>query len=85
MTAQTLRNNLVTAILDPLMVLLFGAALLLFAWGVVEFLGGLSSGSENKEKGKQHMLWGVIGLVIMTGAYGIIQLVLRTFNVTTFQ
>ena len=72
------------AILAPLMVLLFGAALFLFAWGIVEFLWGLSSGSENKEKGKQHMLWGVIGLAIMTGAYAIIQMTLNTFNITTF-
>ncbi len=85
MTPETLRNNLVSAIIDPLMVLLFGAALLVFAWGIVEFIWGLSSGSENKEKGKQHMLWGVLGLTIMVGAYAIIQLVLRTFGVTTFQ
>ncbi len=85
MTPETLRNNLVSAIIDPLMVLLVGAALLVFAWGIVEFIWGLSSGSENKEKGKQHMLWGVLGLTIMVGAYAIIQLVLRTFGVTTFQ
>ena len=84
---QTLRDNIVSAIITPLMVLLFGAALLVFAWGIVEFLMGLSSGSESKEKGKQHMLWGIIGLVIMTSAYAIIQLVLHTFGVnnTPFQ
>ena len=64
---------------------MFGVALLVFAWGVVEFLWGLSSGSENKEQGKQHMLWGIIGLVIMVGAYAIIQLVLGTFGVQTFK
>ncbi|MDE2213380.1 MAG: hypothetical protein KGJ34_02510 [Patescibacteria group bacterium] len=75
------RDSLVSVIVQPLILLLFGVALLVFAWGIVEFLIGLSSGSEQKDSGKRHMLWGIIGLVIMTGAYAIINIVLGTFGV----
>jgi len=46
----------------------------------VEFLFGVSQGSDKKEDGKQHMLWGVIGMFIMVAAMAIIRLILNTFG-----
>lgn len=81
MTPQQLASNLTGVIINPLLALLFAAALFVFIWGVVQFLGGLANGSEKKDEGKQHMLWGIVGLLIMTIAWAIITLVLNTFTI----
>ncbi|MGC9602787.1 MAG: hypothetical protein ABSE76_03575 [Minisyncoccia bacterium] len=73
LSTQTLVNNLVNAIINPLMLLLFSAGLLVFFWGVIEFLLALNvNGSTSKEDGKQHMLWGLIGMFVMVSAYAIL-------------
>lgn len=59
-------------IINPLILLLFGVAILVFLWGVAEFILSLNS-DDARSKGKQHMLWGVIGLVIMFSVWAIIQ------------
>ena len=68
------------AIINPLLALFFAAGLLLFIWGIIEFLSGLNSESEKKEDGKRHMLWGVVGMFIMVAATAIINLILNTFS-----
>ena len=61
------------AIIDPIIVVITLAAFILFAWGIVEFIMG--AGEEEKRRtGKQHMLWGAIGLAIMFGAQAILLL-----------
>lgn len=65
------------AILTPIITLLSLGAFLLFIWGIVEFIAG----SENEEKrlaGQQHMIWGLIGLVIIFGANAIVSLIKAT-------
>ena len=57
------------------------AALIVFVWGLIEFLWGLSKGQPDKDgKGKQHMLWGIVGLVIMTGSLALIQVIEQTLR-----
>ena len=73
-----------TYVIDPILALLFAAGLLLFAVGVVEFMLGLNTdGSENaKEKGRMHMLYGVLGMFIMAAAYAIIVIIGQTEGAT---
>lgn len=66
-------------VLNPVIGLLFAIALVVFLWGVVEFL--LQSDSEEaREKGKSHMLWGVIGMFIMFSVFAIIRLIAGTIG-----
>jgi len=61
-------------ILEPIVALIALAAFLVFAWGVVEFIAG--AGDEEKRRvGRQHMLWGILGLVIVFGASIIVQII----------
>lgn len=78
---ETFANKLTTVIVNPILALLFAAGLLVFVWGVVEFLAGLNGVGEGAQNGKRHMLWGVIGMFIMVAAYAILQIIARSLNV----
>lgn len=61
-------------ILTPLVVLLFALAVGYFLFGVVKFVANLDNES-TMEEGKRHMVWGVVGIAIMVGVYGILNLI----------
>lgn len=73
-------DGLIEHILNPLILLIFSLGLLVFLWGVAEFLRSGSNPTKNNE-GKDHMLWGVIGMLIMISAYTIITLITNTFGI----
>ncbi|MDP3735356.1 MAG: hypothetical protein Q8R39_02935 [bacterium] len=66
-------------ILNPLIALMFALALVVFLWGLVEFIATNES-DQGRTNGKKHMLWGVIGMTIMVGATAIIKIVTNTFG-----
>lgn len=73
-------GKVVVQIINPLILLLAAAAFVVFLWGVFEFIA--HSGDEAKRaEGKSAILWGLVGLVIIFGAYGIINLALGTFGI----
>lgn len=67
-------------ILNPTILLLFAVAIIVFVWGLIQFLVS-SETDEGRETGKRKILWGLIGMFIMVGALGIIRIVLNTFGV----
>lgn len=67
-------------ILNPLIILLFAVALIVFFWGLVEFIFKAGS-DEGRETGRRNMMWGIVGMFIMVAVYGIIKLILGTFGV----
>lgn len=76
--AGNLIDRLVTYIIDPIILLVFAAGFFLFVWGLVQFLWKLDEGAQTS--GKQHMLWGIVGMLIMVSVYGIIALIDDTFD-----
>lgn len=73
-----------TYLFNPLIGLLFAVALGYFLWGVLVFL--MDPDNETKRgEGKQHMLWGVIGMFIMVAVYGIINIITGTFGLPPVQ
>lgn len=76
--------KVVTQIVNPIILLLAATAFVVFLWGVFVFIA--HAGEEAKrEEGKKAILWGLVGLVIIFGAYGIINLALGTFNLPPIQ
>ena len=67
------------AILFPLISLLVGVALLVFLYGVYEYVLNSDNDSE-RQKGQQHMLWGIVGLVVMMSAMAILSIAANTFG-----
>lgn len=74
---QTFITKVQEQILTPIITLLSLAAFLLFLWGIVEFIAG-SEDEEKRRSGQQHMIWGIIGLVIIFGANAIVSLMKAT-------
>lgn len=73
-------GNVDRMIINPLINLLFALAIVYFLYGVFEFL----SNQENEEKkttGKQHMIWGIVGITIMLGVWTILGIVIKTLNI----
>lgn len=72
-------NKFVTLIIDPAILVVFAAGFLLFIYGLVEFLVAINQGGDTTE-GKNHMVWGIVGMLIMISVYGIIALLDNTFG-----
>lgn len=67
-------------ILNPIIMVLFAVALIVFIWGLISFIQGASS-PDARKTGQKHLLWGLVGMVIMLSVYGIISMLLSTFNI----
>ena len=68
-------------IINPILYFLFVLATLFFMYGLVEFIAGASN-QEKREIGKNHMIWGILGLLIMVGVFGIMNIICRTIGAT---
>ncbi len=66
-------------IIQPIIIFLFALALVVFLFGVTEYILG-SDNPEQRSKGVQHIMWGIIGLAIMTMAYGILTVIKNTIG-----
>jgi hypothetical protein len=72
-------NSVVAQIINPIILLLSAVAFVVFLWGVFEFV--LHAGDATKRKeGREAILWGIVGLAVIFGAYGIINIALGIFS-----
>ena len=65
-------------IVYPLITLLLALAVLLFVWGSFQYLLNAEDASA-RQQGKQHILYGLIGIVVMVSAFTILQIAVATF------
>lgn len=77
---DTFLGNVNRLIINPLISLLFAIAVAVFLYGVFEFLSNQEN-EESRTQGKQHILWGVVGITIMMGVWGILSIALNTLNI----
>jgi hypothetical protein len=80
--AQGFLNKLNDAVIFPLIILLLAAAFLLFLYGGLKFILNPQDLKEQSE-GRSHMLYGIIGLVVMTSAAAILAIAAGTFGIST--
>ncbi len=61
------------------MPLVLAAALLVFIWGVIKYV--IAAGDSNeREEGRKFMLYGIIGLFVMVSIWGLVSVLINTFN-----
>jgi len=75
--ATTLLQRINTLIVNPIIILLFSIALVVFIWGVVLYIKDADN-TEAREKGAKHIFWGIVGMAIMVMAFSIIKIVANT-------
>lgn len=78
--AQSIIARLNDAIIFPLITLGIAIAAVVFAWGVFNYVKG-EKGLETHSKGRDMMIWSVLGFVIMVSAYAILSLAAGTVGV----
>lgn len=78
MEPRELAIRISEVIINPILALAFAIALLVFIWGIIQFIWGLSNEAGDKEQGKQHMLYGVIGMFIMVAAWSLLGIIGNT-------
>lgn len=78
--ARSLVQRINDAILYPLIALLLGVAFVVFLWGVLQYITNAES-DEARETGKRHMIYGIIGFVIMISAVAILTIAANTFGI----
>ena len=81
MSANELILKFASVIVNPLILIMFAVALLVFVWGVAESIRQSTNPSASST-GKQHILYGIIGMVIMVSAFTIINILLNSFGIS---
>ncbi|HRZ30565.1 MAG TPA: hypothetical protein P5274_02780 [Candidatus Paceibacterota bacterium] len=73
-------ESIKTHIINPIIFLLIGVALVIFLFGLVQFLLNKDKASANRQELYDKMIWGVVGLAIMISVFGIMQFIVKTLN-----
>jgi uncharacterized membrane protein YidH (DUF202 family) len=79
MDAEAFWTRVKDTIVNPIIELIALAAFVLFVWGVVEFIRNAED-AEKRATGQQHMIWGIVGLVIIFAANTLITILKNTFG-----
>ena len=82
MTIAQFLDKINLYILNPLILLAFFIAFLVFFWGVITFIASQTTDT-GREEGKRKIFWGLFGMFIMVSAYGLINLILNTFSINS--
>ncbi len=73
MNGEQILEKVITEVFSPIYQAIVGVAFLYFLYGVVMFIINMND-PEKKNTGKQHLLWGTVGLFIMLSVGGLLQL-----------
>ena len=67
-----------STLLNSTLPVLVALGVVYFVWGVVQYFIGDSD--EAKEKGRDRIIYGIIGLVVIVGLWGLVVMVLDSFG-----
>jgi len=79
--AKSMLAKIESAILFPLMTLMMAVAFFVFLWGAYQFVLNANDDTKRTE-GKNHMVYGIIGLLVMLSAMAILSIAAGTFGIT---
>lgn len=80
-TAQLLdlKDGIIGVINGIIVPILFAVAFLFFLYGVIKYFFLNSDSEADRTKGRNFVLWGVIGFAVILSVWGLVNLVLNTF------
>jgi high-affinity Fe2+/Pb2+ permease len=79
-TGDALILKINEVIINPLILLFFGIAVIVFLYGVLEFIRNADS-QEARQQGGRHILWGIVGIAIMMSVFGLMRIIVHTIGV----
>ncbi len=59
---------------------IWAIAFIVFIWGIFQYFIMGGANEEARDKGKQLAMWGIIGFVVMTCLWGLVNLLTNTFG-----
>ena len=65
-------------ILNTIIPILIVLGVVYFVWGVISYMIGADE--EQKKKGRDKIIYGIIGLVVIVGMWGLVKIVTTTFG-----
>jgi len=68
----------INQILNSIIPVLVALGVVFFIWGVVQYV--IADGEEAKKKGKDRMVYGVIGFAVIVGLWGLVNIIVKTFS-----
>ncbi len=74
--------NDITGIIDVIIPLLITLAVLMLMWGIVQFITAAGD-EEKRKKGRELIIYGIIGLFVMVSIWGLVGILSGTFNLST--
>lgn len=84
-SVQSLAAFVVNFINNIAVPLVFALAFIVFIWGVFQtFIMGATN-DDAKKKGRQLMLWGLVGFFLMVSVWGLVRILTGTFNLNNSQ
>ncbi len=67
----------VTRVIQMIIPIVIGLALLVFLWGILKYL--FASDAKNKKEGINYITWGIISLFVMVSIWGLVTLLQQSF------
>lgn len=67
-------------ILNTIIPILIVLGVVYFIWGVITYMIGADE--EAKKKGRDKIIYGIIGLVVIVGMWGLVKIVTSTFGIS---
>jgi hypothetical protein len=68
----------INQILNSILPVLVALGVVYFVWGVVQYF--IAGGEEAKKQGKDRIIYGIIGLAVIVGLWGLVNIVVTTFG-----
>jgi len=75
-------NNIIIYIVNPLIYLIIGLAVIYFLWGVFNFVRNADN-ADKRPDGARHILWGIIGLGIIFSVFTLVKVIQNTIGTGT--
>ena len=72
---------MINSLLNTVVPLLIALGVIFFVWGVVSYMIG--GDEEAKKKGRDKIIYGLIGLAVIIAMWGLVKILTNTFGVST--
>jgi mannose/fructose/N-acetylgalactosamine-specific phosphotransferase system component IID len=72
----------ISQILGAVVPVLIALAVVYFVWGVVSFM--ISADEEQKTKGREKIIYGIVGFAVIIGLWGLVHILTNTFGLSNY-